>query len=264
MNEESRLVEAERQRRLIERLLAARADPLALSTRETGDRALRGLQAYRANADASAERALATAYPTVKLLLGDEDFQNLARDFWRAAPPLHGDLGEWGAGLAAWIATHEQLIAWPYLTDCARLDWALHCCERADDTSLEADTLARLGDTDPWRLAIEFTGGLGVIESAWPIASIHEANATQDDALFEKAREAIEQQRGEAVIVSRRGFKAVATRIDARTAHWMRQLVDGSDLAAALADAGDGFDFAAWLAMSVQSGWLKGIRVLRD
>ena len=116
--------EAERQRRLMSQLLAARADATGLPTRESGARALRGLQAYRANADASAARALGTAFPTVHALVGDEDFEHLAREFWRAAPPQRGDLGEWGADFAAWLSEHPQLADWPYLGDCARLDWA--------------------------------------------------------------------------------------------------------------------------------------------
>ncbi|HJV63210.1 MAG TPA: putative DNA-binding domain-containing protein, partial [Albitalea sp.] len=115
--------EAERQRRLVASLLAARADIEGLPLRESGARALRGLRAYRANADASAARAMASAFPTVQMLIGEEDFAQLAREFWRAAPPLRGDLGEWGDGLADWIASHAQLAAWPYLADCARLDW---------------------------------------------------------------------------------------------------------------------------------------------
>ena len=48
----TRDVEAQRQRRLLDGLLAAKADVSTLPTREAGARALRGLQAYRANADA--------------------------------------------------------------------------------------------------------------------------------------------------------------------------------------------------------------------
>ena len=53
--------EAKRQRLLVEGILAPRAQAEGLPTRESGARALRGLQAYRVNAGASAERALAAA-----------------------------------------------------------------------------------------------------------------------------------------------------------------------------------------------------------
>lgn len=256
--------EAERQRRLVAALIAPRADIDGLSTRESGPRALRGLQAYRVNGDVSAQRALATAFPTLQLLLGADDFEQLAREFWRADPPQCGDLGEWGDGLAAWIAAHPQLAQWPYLADCARLDWALHRCERADDATLDGESIHRLGDTDPSRLTVDFTPGLAVIESRWPIVSIHEAHRSGDEAAFQALREAMAQPRGEAAIVSRHGWKAVASPVDAALAQWTRQLLEGCDVATAIAQAGGGIDFAAWLASALQQQWLKGIRVLPD
>ena len=256
-------LEAERQRRLVESLLASTAQASTLPTREAGERALRGLQAYRANADASAERALATAFSTVKMLLGEEDFRQLAREFWRAAPPQRGDLGEWGEALPGWLAAHGQLAEWPYLADAARLDWALHRCERAADEEPERASLARLGDTDPARLAVEFMPGVSLVESDWPIGLLHRAHHV-DDRLFDALREAIASPRGEAVLVARAGWKAVPTTLDAATAAWTRLLLDGCDLGSALAAAGDGFDFAAWLATALQANWLKGIRRLAD
>lgn len=251
--------EAQRQRRLLDGLLAAKPDPLALPTREIGARGLRGLQAYRANAEASAERALATAFPTVQMLLGDDDFRQLSREFWREVPPQRGDLGEWGDALPDWIASHGQLAAWPYLADAARLDGALHRCERAADDPPERASVARLGDTDPSELQVEFMPGVALVESDWPIGLIHRAHHV-DDSLFDALREAIEARRGESVIVARAGWKAVPTTVDARTAAWTRALLAGHDLGSALAGAPDGFDFAAWLATALQSNWLKGIR----
>ena len=256
--------EAERQRRLIESLFASRADAQALPTRESGARALRGLQAYRANGDASAARALATAFPTVQMLLGEENFEHLAREFWRADPPVHGDLGDWGDTLPVWIAQHAGLAEWPYLADCARLDWALHCCERAEDAALDAASIPRLGDTDPSRLVLLLMPGTALVESAWPVAAIHAAHRSQDEQAFDAVRAAIAQQRGEAVLVSRQGFKAVPQVVDAGTARWTQRLLAGDDLATAIEHAAAGFDFGNWLTQALQSNWVKGIRVLPD
>jgi hypothetical protein len=256
--------EAERQRALMTQLLAARGDPAALATRESGVRALRGLQAYRANADASAARALGSAFPTVHAMVGDEDFEQLAREFWRAAPPERGDLGEWGAELPAWLAAHPQLGRWPYLGDCARLDWALHRCERAADDSFDAASMARLGDTEPDDLRLELAAHVALVESRWPVAMILDAHRRGDDAAFEAVRHALAQPAGESVFVARRGWRAEAVAVDALTAAWTRALLSGASLGAALAAAGESFDFAAWLAQAIPSGWVKGIRATRD
>jgi hypothetical protein len=105
--------------------------------------------------------------------------------------------------------------------------------------------------------------GVALIESDWPIGSIHRAHH-EDERLFDALREAIEARRGEAVIVSRIGWKAVPSTVDVATAGWTRALLAGQDLGRALAGASEGFDFSAWLATALQSNWLKGIRRLGD
>jgi hypothetical protein len=256
--------EAQRQQRLLACLLADQADAGALPARGPQARALRGLQAYRANADASAGRALAAALPTVQRLIGEDDFAHLARRFWRAQPPRRGDLAEWGEGFADWLAADERLVDWPYLGDCARLDWALHACERAADVELDAGSMSRLGDTDPSRLVLVLAPGLALIDSRWPIARIRAAHHDPDEGAFERVREAIEAGQREAVLVARHGWKAVATVVAPADAQWMQSLLAGHDLGRALEAAPEGFDFGAWLAGALQAGWVKAIQVRPD
>ena len=47
--------------------------------------------------------------------------------------------------------------------------------------------------------------------------------------------------------------------LDPRTAAWTQDLLDSVDLAAALIRAGEGFDFAAWLATALRESWLRGV-----
>lgn len=236
-------------------LLAALAAPRA----EAG--APPGLRAYRANAHASARRALATACPTLAALLGEEDFAALAREFWHAHPPLRGDLGEWGDALPGWIAGHAGLAAWPYLADCARLDLALHRCERAADAVLVAQSLELLGSADPARLVIGLMPGVAAIASAWPVASIHAAHAPgADEAAFDAARELLRAGVGEAVVVARAGWRGAVQRVPADWAAFMQSLAGGATLAQALDAAGAGLDFAAWLAAALRQHWLERLQ----
>jgi len=256
--------EAQRQRALLRVLLG---QPIAIGLREQGARAERGLVAYRANAQAITERALAAAFATVRAMVGEDDFGQLAREFWRAQPPLRGDLGEWGEGFAGWLQVHPAMARWPYLADCARLDFALHRCERAADASLHAASLALLESGDPARLRLELMPGTALIRSAWPIVSIHAAHQLAGDEAeraFEQVREAIALPRGESAFVARDGWRAVVHRLGEADAGWTQSLLDGRDLARALDDAGTAFDFAAWLQGALRHAWLKGVSTIAD
>lgn len=247
--------EARRQRELLAALAAPRADGSAPA----------GMRAYRANASASAERALAAACPTVQTLLGTADFAQLAREFWHAHPPQRGDLGEWGGALPAWIEAHPGLADWPYLADCARLDLALHRCERAADAVFDAASLARLSSAEPARLRLHLMPGVQALASRWPLASIHAAHAAgADEALFALARERIERGQGEAVVVARAGWRGVAHAIDAPGLAFMEALAHGDGLAQALDAVGEGFDFGAWLGCALRGQWLKEVAMQGD
>jgi hypothetical protein len=256
---EARATELDRQRALVGAILAPRGDAATLALVETGERAERGLAAYRANAEALAERALGAAFGSIRAMLGDEDFAHLAAEFWRARPPQRGDVGEWGTEFADWLQAHPAMARWPYLADCARLDFALHCNERAADASFDADSLALLADVDPQHLRLVTMPGTALVGSRWPIVTIHRAHRSGADADFALARDAIERECAQHALVSRDGWRAAVTELTAPQASWMASLLDGANLASALDRAGSGFDFTAWLTRAIQQRWLKGV-----
>lgn len=249
-------LEAQRQRQLLA-AIQRRGDAPGL--REQGARAQRGLAAYRANAGALAERALAATAPTVATMLGEQNFARLARELWAAHPPQRGDVAEWGVELPAWIAAQPDLAEWPWLADAARLDLALHAAERAADARLDAGSLSWLAEADPSQLTLSLMPGLAVLVSAWPVASIHAAHHDEGPDPFAPVRAALAAGQGEAVCVARAGWRAVVHRLSNHDAAFMRGLLGGASLADALQAAGEGFDFAAWLQRAIAQSWLKAV-----
>ena len=263
-SERAQTAELDRQRALIGAILAPRADAATLDLNETGERAVRGLAAYRANAEALAERALGAAFVSIRAMLGDEDFAHLAAEFWRAIPPPRGDVGEWGADFAGWLQAHPAMVRWPYLADCARLDFALHQNERAADARVDTDSLALLGEGDPQHLRLALMPGTALVSSRWPIVTIHRAHQSGTDADFALARDAIERECTQHAMVWRDGWRATVTELAAPEAAWTASLLAGANLASALDSAGTGFDFAKWLAHAIQQRWLKGVVAVDD
>ena len=166
-----------------------------------------------------------------------------------------------------------KIADWRYLGDCARLDWAVHHCERAADVQLDAASIARLGDTDPQLLHLQLRPGLVVLASRWPVVTIHQAHyegktTNAPDALA-AARDALRSGVAESALVCRSGWRAQVHRIDAATVRWTQRLLAGDSLAAALDAVSDAsevgpFDLAAWLHATLEAGWLKGITVAGD
>jgi hypothetical protein len=250
-----------RQQMLLRALWAdARPGVVAGWLRETPPRTVRGLQAYRANAGALAERALTAAYPTVALLVGEESFAGLARALWFAMPPQCADIATWGEGLAGYIAAAPQLADEAYLPDVARLDWAVHIAEQAVDCG-PASGLERLVGADPGHVLLRLANGLALCHSAHPVASIWQAHRSTAADRFAGVREAFASGRGETALVWRDGFQAMVQALPEADARFVQALLDGQALASALDAAGSDFAFDRWLVQALQGGWLRGIEV---
>ena len=255
--------EALRQQALLAAVAGADGVGTAAALAETGARASNGITAYRVNADSIAERALASTFPTVRALIGADDFAHAARRFRRACPPERGELGEYGDGFADWLRAAAALAEWPYLGDCAALDLAVHRCERAADAVFDAASLARMQDSEPSRLQLRLMPGTAVLASAWPVSAIHAAHRIVDPD-FSFVRTALAARTGERVLVVRAGWRGAVHAIDEPTFEWTRSLLEGADLARALDRAGPAFDFAAWLAIALRGSWLQDVACLPD
>lgn len=272
--------EAERQRRLLAVLWRREPDAALHGWLADGGArpaaAARGLAAYRANAGAHAERALADACPTLQALVGPQAFAALARRHLHEHPPRLGDLGCWGEALPAALEADPQLVAWPYLGDVARLDLACRHVERLPDGP-PADAapagLERLADAtlDLQALRLRLRGGVR-LRARHPVVTIRAAHVPAGDdaaALAEgpdpavaAAREALARGDAEQAWVWRRGWRAEVARLADGEAAFVDALREGTDLEAALQAAGAadaGFDFADWLVRALRLGWLTAV-----
>lgn len=250
--------EALRQQMLLRALWRDARPAVVAGWMRDGARFERGLSAYRANAGALAERALAAAYPTLRELLSADSFAALARAFWHAAPPSRCDLAEWGAGLAAFVAADGQLVDEPYLADVARLEWAVHAAERAADPT-PPQGLQWLTEAEPSVLRLRLQPGTALVSSPHPVVSIWQAHRSDAEGRFAPVRAAFAAGVGEYALVRRRGWKAEVLALPAPTAHLYAALLAGRRLGAALAEAGDGYDFESWLLDALRDGAIAAV-----
>ena len=226
----------------------------------------KGLAVYQRSLAANAVRALAISFPTVEKLLGKECFAHLTTDFINACPLSGGDWGEWGKEFPNWIAESSLAREYPYLQDCTQLDWLCHLCERAQDTSLDINSLALLTQIDPYEIELRYSHGVALIESPYPVVDIWNAHhrlsnqklSTAD--LFSKAAKSIANNESQAALVWRPEWKAQVKTLTEAEQLWLRNTLQSQSLGAALDQMqGTGFSLQTWMPHAINSRLICGV-----
>jgi len=142
------------------------------------------LAVYRGNVFANARKALAAVYPIIEKLVGAEFFDGLAREYMRHSPSREGDLNEYGVAFAAFLHDFPHVGDLPYLSDVARLEWAIHRAHYAGDAqALDPNRLASVAAEAQGRLRWRLHPACTVLESRWPLARIWDVH--RDDYVGE-------------------------------------------------------------------------------
>ena len=143
-----------------------------------------GLSLYRGNVNAAWERALASAFPVLRQLVGDEYFSGLARAYGRAVPMDDPDLNRFGAGLADFLTDFPGAAAYPYFPAMARLEWHIHRSHYASaPPRLTREALARLAPAQLDGLVLSLHPTVALFDSDWQVVSLwraHQPSAEQD------------------------------------------------------------------------------------
>jgi uncharacterized protein (UPF0276 family) len=124
---------------------ASQVDAAAASAKGGREAACRRLAIYRGNLTASWDKALSSAYPVIRQLVGAEFFSALARAYGKAHPSQDADLNLFGHRFAHFLAGFERVSEYPYLPAMAALEWDVHLAHYAPDAvPLGAAGFARL------------------------------------------------------------------------------------------------------------------------
>lgn len=214
-----------------------------------GAPAAKRFDVYRNNVTVALIEALRTAFPVVLKLIGDQNFDALARLHVRAHPPSSPLMMHYGADMPAFLDAFEPLAHVKYLSDVARLELALRrSYHAADNAPFDA---ARFGEVTPEALmasTLTLADAVECVPSPWPLVDIWRFNSV---AGADKPR-AIAQS----ALITRAEFDPTPHALSASQAAWIKAVLDGQTLGAAqdAAVARDAdFDLGPLLALLLQN-----------
>src|SRR4029077_6487935 len=135
------------------------------------------LAVYRHHVLTTLTAALESVYPVVCRLVDRAFFGWVADRYIRRHPPAGPVLGEFGVSSPECLSGFPACAQLPYLPDVARLEWARHAAQHAEDAvPLDLRPLAEVPPYAVPRLAFTLDPSLTLIASRWPIDRIWDAN----------------------------------------------------------------------------------------
>jgi Putative DNA-binding domain len=216
------------QTRMAQALLDGRDGALGAEVRAGPVAAAEALALHRNTALHGLVNALRLTYPTVDALVGEAFFDQAALAFVEDHPPASPWLTGYGLRFADFLASYDFAADIPYLPDVARLDAAI---EAVAGQSLGEDGLQL--DLGPVLLTLD--ASLRVIALDYPAAAIRDAIEDDDDALA--TIDMTPRRHGLALWRTPAG--AALRPLGPTSTAFLKALLHGGDLEAALTDGGD-------------------------
>ncbi|SCK18317.1 DUF2063 domain-containing protein [Vogesella sp. LIG4] len=216
------------------------------------------LAVYRNNYRVGLMALLEQVYPICRQLLGEEFFEALAREYVRDTPSASGNLHDYGATLADFIAAFPHCAELPYLPDVARLEWALHRGYYAPDAPcIELATLAGMPPQQWGTLRFGPHPACHVLDTRWPLAAIHAWHQPGGE------RTVVDMQQAQPLLLYRDHVgRMQLTALDAAGYRFASLLLQGKALEAATDAAlalNPAFDLQAALLQLLQHGCLSTV-----
>ncbi|HEX6102718.1 MAG TPA: DNA-binding domain-containing protein [Alphaproteobacteria bacterium] len=164
---------AELQRRFHAAVLEGREGSVASLIEGDGIAPDRRLQIHRNAARLLLIEALTANFPATCRMVGGEFFTHAAAEFIRRHPPRLPRLAEYGAELPDFLASFPPAATLPWLSDLARLEWAMLACQEAEEglALTAADLEERAPETLP-QLRFAPHPACRLLASPWPVDRI--------------------------------------------------------------------------------------------
>ncbi|WP_299687482.1 DNA-binding domain-containing protein [uncultured Tateyamaria sp.] len=215
---------------------------------------------YRNNVTVALIDALRTAFPVLRKLLGDANFDPLARVYARAHPPRSPLMMHYGQDMPAFLDGFAPLKHLGYLPDVARLELALRrSYHAADSAALDAQVLAACPPETLMGSCLQLAPAVQLIPSPWPLFDIWRYNTV--------AGAPKPQATAQSVLITRAGFDPEPHALTAAQYAWLHACQTGANLTEAQdsASATDpAFDLAPLLGLLLQHGALTTLTTPKD
>jgi len=231
--------------------------PIPVGAGKNGKPALKRFSVYRNNVVASLMDSLKSAYPSLLAIMGEENFNLVARNYVANCPSKTPMMQNYGDQFAEFIAGFKPLAKSPFLVEVAiaERNW-IECHHAIDADVLSAEKLQEIAPEKTLELVFE----------PHPASRLQASNRALFD-LFDARnhwpRQGFQLDSPQSILFTRPDLQTIAMGLHPAMAGFFRSLLDGESLGAAIGGAMEmeaDFDPAAAISLMLESGGFSAIR----
>ncbi len=224
-----------------------------------GKAATKRYNVYRNNVTVSLIEALATIYPAVRRITGEDFFRAMARFHIRETPPTSPLLFEYGRDFPSFIERYDYARELPWLADVARIERAwLDAYHAADAEPLSPAALNAIPSERIGELTFDAHPATRVVCSPYAAVTIFAANRSGQPAVT------IDAGQPEDALITRPDLEVTVSHLPPGGAAFVAALIAGNSLGEAVAaglESTASFDIGAAIAGVLAAGAFTSLRI---
>ncbi len=217
---------------------------------------------YRNNVTLSLISVLASTYPVVEEIVGDEFFATMAREFALSHLPKSPVMINYGEEFPDFLKSFAPAQELPYLSDIALLEWHRNTAYHAANAMpVKIEALGDFSEEDLPNLSFDLHPTMALIKSDFPIVTIWQAHQQEEPSNF---LEGLNMQEGEAALIIRPELDVLIHQVSIGTFEFLQSLEKGLSFSLSVEQAiaiEPSFDIPANLAGLFNLGAVTGVNL---
>ncbi len=220
---------------------------------------------YRNNVTLSLISVLASTYPVVEEIVGEDFFATMAREFALSHLPQSPVMIHYGEEFPIFLESFAPVQELPYLKDVANLEWHRNSAYHgANAIPVTIEALGKFSEEDVPNLGFEFHPTLSLIKSNYPIVTIWQAHQQENPSEFLSG---LNMDESEAAVIIRSELDVLIHQVSIGTLKFLQSLQKGRSFSLSVEQAiaiEPSFDIPANLAGLFNLGAVKGVNLVRS
>ena len=220
---------------------------------------------YRNNVTLSLISVLASTYPVVEEIVGEDFFATMAREFALTHLPQSPVMINYGKEFPDFLKTFAPVQELSYLCEVAKIEWHRNTAYHgANATPVTIEALGEFSEEDVPNLEFEFHPTVSLIKSKYPIVTIWQAHQQENPSEFLKG---LNMDEGEAALIIRPELDVLINQVSMGTFEFLQSLQKGRSFSLSVEQAiaiEPSFDIPANLAGLFHLGAVTGVNLVRS